>query len=173
MSINRAKELLLQHNELIKMLYYDKDSGIFTWIVNRGKTTKVGDIAGTLTKRKYIRIKINSIGYLAHRLAWFYVTGSWPENQIDHKDTIKYHNWFDNLRNVTNTQNKQNQQTAQSNNNSESNMCGVTYRKDNKKWRVCLRIDRKLLHFGHFNTQLEAENKCIEMRRKYMEGNLL
>ncbi|MFW4291481.1 HNH endonuclease [Salmonella enterica subsp. enterica serovar Paratyphi C] len=45
----------------------------------------------------YIRIYINKKWYLAHRLAWLYVTGKWPINVIDHINRNKADNRFINL----------------------------------------------------------------------------
>ncbi len=45
--------------------------------------------------------------YLANRLAWFYVYGTWPD-QVDHKDGDRSHNWLDNLRPANNSQNQAN-----------------------------------------------------------------
>ena len=57
---------------------------------------RVGDIAGCLVKTGYRQIKIGNTAYLAHRLAWFYVYGEWPE-QLDHINRIKTDNRLDNI----------------------------------------------------------------------------
>lgn len=44
----------------------------------------------------------------AHRLAWFYVHGVWPTNEIDHINRNKSDNRIENLRDVTRTVNQRN-----------------------------------------------------------------
>jgi hypothetical protein len=56
-----------------------------------------------------VQLQIEHSQYLAHRVAWFYVTGKWPENQIDHRDGDGWNNRFSNLRKATHTQNLYNQ----------------------------------------------------------------
>lgn len=46
---------------------------------------------------------------MAHRLAWLYVHGEWPQREIDHKDNVRHHNWIGNLRDVSHSVNMQNQ----------------------------------------------------------------
>ena len=53
----------------------------------------------------HIRICIMRVKYLAHRLAWLYVTGSWPSQDIDHIDGDPTNNRFANLREVTHQEN--------------------------------------------------------------------
>lgn len=92
-----ARRLTL--SRLKKLLDYDPSSGIFHWkfIVFRSKM-KVGDVAGGLDEKGYVRIRIDGIKYRAHRLAWFYVKGVWPSDTIDHKDRVRNNNRILNLR---------------------------------------------------------------------------
>lgn len=64
--------------QLKELLYYDPDTGNFIRIVNRAKYVE-GQIAGT-ENNGYIIIELYGKGYSASRLAWFYMTGEWPEN---------------------------------------------------------------------------------------------
>jgi hypothetical protein len=97
----------LTGSRLEQLLKYDPDTGIFTW---RGGHKKVcaGMVAGTPDKDGYICIKIDQKLYKAHRLAWFWMTGTWPVDEVDHKDLDKSNNRFSNLREATKSQNMQN-----------------------------------------------------------------
>lgn len=170
MKVNKEKEALITQEYLKEILDYNPDTGIFTWKIRPSQIKHIGNIAGTLNKRGYIRINVNKKSYLAHRLVLLYMTGSWPIDMVDHKDNNKSNNCFDNLRECDNKFNKQNQNKPQKNNHSTSTMCGVTFREDSKKWRVMLRINRILINFGQYDTQEEAEKVCLENRKKYFEG---
>jgi hypothetical protein len=67
---------------------------------------------GTSNGFGYLRITVLGKSYYAHRLAWFYMNGEWPD-QIDHINGIKSDNRIENLRNVTVQQNNQNKLNAQ------------------------------------------------------------
>lgn len=49
----------------------------------------------------YRSIDIEGSKYLAHRLAWLYMTGEWPEYLIRHKNEKNDDNSWDNLVNTT------------------------------------------------------------------------
>jgi len=63
----------------------------------------------------YVIIKIDGKYYRAHRLAWFYVYGEWPEGIIHHKDRVRDHNWIENLEESDNQRNNTSR-SMQSNN---------------------------------------------------------
>ena len=95
---------MLTGSRLEQLLNDDQETGIFTW---RGghKKVRAGMIAGTPDKDGYICIKIDQIMYKAHRLAWLWMTGDWPTEEVDHKDLDKSNNRFGNLREATHSQN--------------------------------------------------------------------
>lgn len=89
------------------LINYDPITGILTWkkrVGNRGK----GTFAGGFRKDGYGIIRINKVLYLTHRIIWLYMTGAWPKEEIDHKDTNPSNLKFDNLREATRKQNNQN-----------------------------------------------------------------
>ena len=69
---------LKQIKELLK---YDPESGIFVWNKDIGRRIKKGIRAGYFVAGQ-ITIKVGEKTYRANRLAWFYMTGSWPEFDI-------------------------------------------------------------------------------------------
>ena len=75
------KELLTQER-LKELLSYDCETGLFTrrYSMNRHKE---GSIAGAPHNKGYVQIMVDFNNYLAHRLAWLYVYGKFPDGQID------------------------------------------------------------------------------------------
>ena len=128
-------------------LSYDKDTGLFTWIKCR-KGVKKNKVAGRIDSNGYITICFNYKHYLAHRLAWWFVTENWPKNQIDHENKIKADNRFVNLREATIIQNSGNTFKQSSTNKFK----GVNWHKRDKVWRAT--CSNKYL--GSFKTELEA-----------------
>ena len=96
--------------ELLKQQYsYNKETGIFTRLVDHGYRYKKGEVSNSIHKGTgYIRIQILGHRYQAHRLAWLYVYGSFPEQFIDHINRIKSDNRISNLRECNQAQNKAN-----------------------------------------------------------------
>ena len=141
----------LTYSELSEQLHYNKITGIFTRKVSNNTRYKIGDIAGFITSKGYIEIGINGQRYYAHRLAWLYIYGQIPENDIDHKDQIKHHNWINNLRESLGSCNQQNIGNYK-NNKSEIN--GVYWNKN--KWKVFMYVNGTQKHIGIYSDFDEA-----------------
>ena len=93
---------------LRSLLSYDPETGEFRWRISRGRVS-VGDIAGSHPNRVgYLRIMLGDVEYRAHRLAWLYIYGKWPELVIDHIDRNKTNNRIANLRDVSHAENMRN-----------------------------------------------------------------
>jgi HNH endonuclease len=99
--------------KLRSLLHYAPKTGVFTWRKNRGGGACKGDTAGGIDSRGYVQLRVNgSNKILAHRLAWFYMTGAWPKHHIDHIDGVRTNNAFSNLRDVPRAINNQNRSIA-------------------------------------------------------------
>lgn len=138
---------------LKKLLYYNHLTGIFTWKVSNNRRVKVGDIAGCKHHTGYIVIYVNNKQHLAHHLAWFYIYGVWPDNQLDHEDHIRHHNWISNLKEATHQENHCNR-TMQSNN--TSGFTGVYECKQNGKWQASIIVKGKSKSLGYFKKKKDA-----------------
>lgn len=153
---------LFTQKELLEVLKYDPETGIFEWSKKR-RGIKTGVPLGTDNGFGYLRITVFGRSYYAHRLAWFYMEGTWPD-QIDHINGVKSDNRYLNLRDVNVLQNNQNRQKAQSN--SKSNMLGVSWHKKAKKWQahICIYKERKYL--GLFENVKDAEEAYRKEKEK-------
>ena len=158
---------MLTQAQLKSVLNYDQDTGIFTWLVKISKKIKIGDIAGSKANG-YKIIRLNNKQYYAHRLAWLYIAGEWPKNEIDHINNIKIDNRIKNLRDVSSSKNKQNKIKAQKN--STSGFLGVSWHKAKNKWRARIRVNKKELVLGYFDDKEIAYQTYLNAKRKYHEG---
>lgn len=96
----------LDHEYLVNTLSYDPDTGIFVWKKRLSNRAMPGKIAGYIRKgSRYTIISIGRKFFYAHRLAWFYVHGEWPECTIDHIDRNPGNNSIKNLRKAEHSQN--------------------------------------------------------------------
>lgn len=97
----------LTQNELKKILEYNPKTGLFTRLTSNNQH-KSGEISGYVTPNGYILIQVKQNSYMAHRLAWLYITGEWPKDRIDHKNKIRSDNRWSNIRSASNGQNSAN-----------------------------------------------------------------
>lgn len=156
-----ANELTAEH--LRSILHYSPETGIFTWKVSTSSRIKSGDATGSQNGEGYLHIQLQRRRYKAHRLAWLYVYGEWPTDQIDHINRNRSDNRISNLREATNKQNGQNKSKRSDN---TSGHPGVYWLKQSSKWRACIMHNYKLTHLGYFADREEAiaARKAGELR---------
>lgn len=158
---------MLSQERLKKLLHYDPATGILTWLVTRGSVKAGRHVAGCPNKAGYLRIKIDGKLYYVHVIAWFYVHGEWLAGKIDHRDTVKAHNWIDNLRSATKSQNQANKR---GHSDSRSGFKGVYWSKQKKKWAARICLNRKETCLGFRNTPEEAHALyCAAARETFGE----
>ena len=138
---------------LRSVLHYEPETGIFTWKVRTSRSVKVGDIAGRSGGGGYLQMGVQRRLRQAHRLAWLYTYGEWPNDQIDHINRIRTDNRISNLREVTSKQNGQNRST---NSDNTSGHPGVGWNKQNAKWQARIKHNYKQIHLGYFSILEEA-----------------
>lgn len=129
---------MLSHDQLLIQLYYNPDTGLFHWIKSKQGGKPIGTMAGYIESDGYRRIGINRKVYSAHRLAWFYQTGSWPTKHVDHLNGNKDDNRWINLRDVSPSVNKTNTKHQKNNKLQEKY---INWHKGNKAYRVQIRKD--------------------------------
>lgn len=160
----RGKQCVTQ--ELLKEIYeYSEATGLFIFKKTRGGV-KRGSIAGSAIKSGesfYLRVNIGGVQLMAHRLAWLYVYGVFPVNEIDHIDGDSMNNRICNLREATR---KQNNENVKLRTNNTSGYRGVAWSASAKKWRAMLQHNKKPIHVGYFSDANEASLAVTEMRSK-------
>lgn len=143
----------ITQSRLKEMLQYDPKSGLFKWKKQNSSRGIVGEIAGSEYGNGYLRIGVDGKYYSVHRLAWLYMAGYFPENQIDHKDRDKGNNRWNNLREVSQSCNMKN--TGMFKNN-KSGVKGVCWHKKRKKWRSIITVENKTINLGRFKNLTDA-----------------
>ena len=138
-------------------LRYDAEGGEFYWLTPQ----RLEQRAGTKTQKGARQIHVLGTIYLEHRLAWFYMTGKWPVNQIDHRDRNPDNNKWTNLRQATHSQNAQNITARKS-----PYGRGVRFMvgKRSKPWRVSVVVNGKHVH-KYASTNSEARTMAIDLRK--------
>ena len=162
-NVNKQNQNLLSLDELKSLLHYNVEDGVFTNLTSR-KMSRIGQQPGYVDiTTGYIQISLKGKTYRAHRLAWFYVHGEWPVDQIDHIDKNRTNNRIDNLRDVSNQINSTNQNKSKVN---TSGVTGVYWSNYDKKWMARIQYNRKKLHLGYFDNKQDAINarKDAEVR---------
>jgi len=149
----------LTQKALKERLHYNPETGIFIRIARAGNQMVGSKVGYTCKKDGYIRIGVNGQRYLAHRLAWLYMTGEFPSHQIDHKKHIRDDNRWSEIQEATHQENGKNT-SLQTNNTSGS--LGVFPRTDGKAWCASIKVNGKPLHLGSFSTK-EAAIKRREL----------
>jgi hypothetical protein len=90
----------LTAERLRSLLRYNPESGQFAWR-RRWAGVNAGDVAGFVSTRqsgrKYLQIKVDGRIHQANRLAWLYVTGSWPTKDVLHRNGDALDNSLRNL----------------------------------------------------------------------------
>ena len=142
----------MTQSRLKELLHYDPETGVFVWKVAHPRV-RAGGRAGSISSRGYVRIRISGKDYWAHRLAWLYIHGDFPKNEVDHKDGDKTNNRIDNLRDCTHAQNHQNRVSMPG---SSSKYPGVSWYKNSKKWRAKIVLHGKDKYLGLYESEVDA-----------------
>ncbi len=141
----------MTQDELRSLLDYDPLTGVFLWKVSRGGTVRAGEPAGSYSVNGYRKIIVAGRSYRAHRLAWLYVYGEWPADQIDHINRVKDDNRIANLRVVSNGENRANTAPNKKNKVGQKHVTPVR-----DCYRVLVRRNKRNHHVGYFKSVEDA-----------------
>ena len=144
---------MITQARLKELLHYNPETGVFTNLKKRGVRGSIGDVVGGV-HYGYYRIRIDSVNYNSHKLAWLYVYGEFPSSNIDHINRIKTDNRLCNLRLATKQQNNWNVGLRKDN---TSGYKGVTFCKKTKKWIAKMAINKKSVTLAYFALKDDAK----------------
>lgn len=152
-------------------LDYNPETGLFHW--KDGKLSKkAGLVAGGESPQGYIRICVDYKPYKAHRLAWLFVHGEWPEGDIDHINQVKSDNRISNLRPASRSENMQNRTKANASNKS-CGLLGVTWSKQRSCWVSAIWLNGRRKHLGVFDDPQVAHAAYVEAKRGMHPAGML
>jgi hypothetical protein len=152
-------------NDLRRLLRYDPETGLFTWLERTGNARWNAQFAnkpaGSLDPGGYVKV----LKQWAHRLAWLYMHGEWPKGQIDHINGKRDDNRLANLRDGTRKANMENRHTA---NKKRSGLpLGVTFDKRRGDYSISLTHNYRRIYRGSFATPEEAHTAYLIAKRKH------
>lgn len=139
----------LTQDRLKELLDYSSADGLFVWRTN--SNSKKGKVAGTVNGQGYVAIPIDGQRYVAHRLAFLWMEGVFPPDQVDHINRVRSDNRWENLRPATHGENSRNTAAR-----CASGHKGVYQVKSSQKWRARITINGKECHLGNFKRVEDA-----------------
>lgn len=165
-----TKESLTQEY-LKEALDYDPETGVFAWKERprhhftcdwswKVQGSRKGTEAGYLDPTGYIQLRIKNVLYKAHRLAFLYMEGAFPEQEVDHINHQRADNRWSNLRPVSGWDNSKNCTRRTDN---KSGHTGICWASQKKLWLVQISISKKNKFIGYYHDIEDA----IEARKKY------
>ena len=150
----------ISREALSQWLSYDPETGLFRWI-KRGYRIRLGYIAGNRGPNGYVRISIMKVFYQAHRLAWLFMTGEWPKEDIDHFNGVRDDNRWANLRSVSRAVNLQNM----------AGVAGYQLTRNKKRFSARIQTNGATIYIGTFDTAEAAREAYLRAKKKYHLGS--
>ena len=153
-----GKYIELPVEDVRAMLDYCPETGVLRWkerdTAARGRNAKyAGKIAGNVHHSGYVRVRIDNVDYMAHRLAWAIYYERWPTLQIDHINRNRTDNRITNLREVTHVENNCNKDPRCD---GKSKYKNVIWHSATGRWRVRFRRGGREHNFGSYTCEEEA-----------------
>lgn len=152
----------LTQARLKELLHYDPETGHFTWRVRRSGAIPAGRRAGTVQPNGYRYIGIDNSMRFEHRVAFLYMTGAFPPDDLDHINRDPTDNRWSNLRPATRSQNCSNTKLRSDN---SSGARGVTRR--GTRWIARGQKDGKRVEIGRFSSLGDAAKAVEEWRAEH------
>jgi hypothetical protein len=144
---------MITQEELKKLFAYSPGTGVFTRLVSVSSNAKRGDTPLQRNTNGHVQFRVRGKLYLAHRLAWLYMTGNLPTFELDHKNRVRHDNRWTNLRPATHIENSRNQGVRKNN---KSGYRGVHWHKASKRWVAQCQVRGVTVYVAYFHSPEEA-----------------
>jgi hypothetical protein len=146
----------ISYDELKQRLHYDPATGIFTWLTGQRRGKRAGGLGSNSRGHRYWVIKLRGPSLTstpASHIAHCYMTGKWPDQEMDHINRLATDDRWQNLRSVTRAQNEWNKDKYRNN---KSGIKGVYFHSLQKNWQTSIRRNGRRVYLGRFLTAQEA-----------------
>lgn len=121
-------------------------------------------LIGGSRSKGYLEVWFHGRPYLAHRLAFLFVTGALPSKNVDHRDGNPRNNAWANLREATQGENVKN---ARRRKDSLTGLKGVTKCGDRKgRWQAQIQSNGKRVILGRFRRPTAAHFAYVRAARE-------
>lgn len=161
----------LTAERLRELLHYDPKTGIFARRTSISSRSRAGDKVGFSHGNGYLKTLIDGVSFRMHRLAWLYMKGEWPKDQIDHRNTVRSDNRWDNLRELTGRENTHNQRKPHKNN--STGFLGVKRSRRGHRFTAAIGLNGVRRHIGSFATAEKAHAAYVITKRKLHSSSTL
>lgn len=167
---SKSSGKIIMNSELLRqILNYNKDTGKWIWLVKNGTNNNIGDIAGTVNNDGYNIITYKRKKYKSSRLAFIYMGHEIPKI-VDHINTIKTDDRWNNLRASTVQMNGANRKSRYKN-----MPKGITWNARRNKWVSQITVNNKLKYLGGYDCpaaasfvyQIEADKSFGKFARAF------
>lgn len=156
-----------RYEEVARLFTYDRETGVLYWRNKNRNSIRSNYVAGSIkgTRDGYRRVCVNGKICQEHRVIMMLCFGHIPENaEIDHINHVRDDNRLVNLRFATQGENLKNQSVSSKN---TSGVTGVYFSKARKKYIAQIKVNRKLIYLGMFETLEEAAAARAEANLKF------
>lgn len=154
---------VIARSDLMNVITYNQTTGEFAWREREHRQAYFANRnPGTVASNGRLYISINGVRYLAHRLAWFYVTAAWPNGNVVPKNGDYLDLRFANL--VVESQSQTSRKAKRVS--PSSGERGVFWDSDKAKWRAEITVNYKNHIIGRYLTKQEAVRAYRKACRK-------
>ena len=153
----------MTQEELKQIISYNKYTGVITRL-DRANSN------GSIDRYGYLIIKIKGKQYKAHRLAWLYEYGKFPDYNIDHINGIRDDNRIENLRSVSQSINAK-ERNFNKNKNTDEYGIYIDNATKNLIAKFTLKDGKQTLRFRTLEEAIEARRE-VDLKRGILRRNI-
>lgn len=155
--------------ETVRSLYdYSPVTGEIKHRSRKSPRCRESGLAGTVAGGA-LSVQVNGVRYLAHRIIFLWMTGSWPNGVIDHIDGDRLNNKWVNLRDVSQATNSHNIHGVPRHKR-YSSLIGAHWCNQIKKWKSSIKVLDKVHRLGVFDTDVDASRAYLKAKTEMHPG---